>query len=1097
MKARRQASMGYAWKGTLDLLNQDTTINALSAPTKSLGFGALGGSVYMTLSMGVMGPPQAHPNDGKWCGWYFPVLVTANGPGMGPGNSVLYHVYAFDQHVGLLPFPPLTNQQNTGDLSIDFTYTISGLYPKGERPAVSLPTRNALDSTDFDGDETWYADSGSQVTISFTGPGGTGASDSGNLGATGEIDVSGNPWVGTYGFNIHRYDVDDTIYARCSGLEFNGKVVDLSNLALSNPGTGSAPDSGQPNWKRSEDNNCARIGNSGGMATWWTGTGNTGKTWSGKIWGPHFGTLRPREGAFDDSTNYPDEDIEYVGPIIRWEWDGIEWVSIPVTWTGTYAYYQQKKSWEWTHEWQTLSATDISIYTTEGWRVRNEEVVGGSFAATNDRQCVIIVHPISKDYIGDPWAGTFLTVHHDAAMDVKDPLGVPRPSLWVGSNGATPQGGNNDAWDVADGSTVPKVVRTLASRHFLRLNRLAGTYNPTPPHNEYHADWPIMLKSNLSILTTLDDPDWWDSTKGGVDQEDLWHWAEFAYTRLRIVAPRAETVAVVVDYRTVLIYDPCYTCANYRWNEFWFATMSHTATYTVALAAGVNDILVDLCRPDEKFVPEGAKRMHHVDTLTMNLPANSTGAQETWTLTGLGLTKDRGEGARVEPDRHYVVRYKRPWGWWDTNWFGFGAVVDGKDTLQLDYGYDTPFGKTRQETKLLHAQRIEHCPTYTGPPTRLDALKTIGRLVNELNYLDGWSAIDGSWEESSHNKDANLVKYAGSVYWFDLRHCHDYGWKTGGQAVSGALCVGQYQLIAGIHQDINYYKYPRGRIHGLAMEAGWSSRRRDDAIVQLHGRRVGEPEYEYLGERETDEHGRFRLPPAREPGWEYKVPGSGRSGIPVVNRSYTTVHVEIPSLWDPWVDVDNHGQLWRVACQTDGTVYCHTAPSACETTAWDPVTKPFGSEDEHYRPTIACMSNGWLIVCATYNGDQVLVKSEDQGRTWVVIDLPHIGGDLEYGGIAFHDGELLCVGWDNDDVLFLASSRENDFAAESLTTAGDLELVVCDAVVGVGGEIPRSSVIFAGPGVVVCVGDNGNLKTYRAARYEDEVSAPPAFTLIG
>jgi len=245
--------------------------------------------------------------------------------------------------------------------------------------------------------------------------------------------------------------------------------------------------------------------------------------------------------------------------------------------------------------------------------------------------------------------------------------------------------------------------------------------------------------------------------------EDIWNWSEFAYVQLGITAPRAGTVTMVVDYKEVAVTDPCYTCFDYRYGiegGFSYTTTDHQLTWDFDVDVGANTVLIDLCLPNEGVVPVAAARMQHVEDVTFRLPTNTGDDPETWNLTGFNLVLDPGDDTRAAPETHTAARFKRSWDWlnedaFDGDWFGFGAVVDGKDCLEVDYGYEVPFGFSDHERKLLYLQRMEHCPTYTGPDTRLDYAKSIARLVLELGWQEGWTTTENDPASTSQNQDAD------------------------------------------------------------------------------------------------------------------------------------------------------------------------------------------------------------------------------------------------------------------------------------------------------------------------------------------------------
>jgi len=1075
-------SLGAAWSGTLEVLNLGTALNYLSSPVDTVAFSALGGTLSLVSSgAGALtsDPLSADPGGGppgaEWVAMYFPYVLTCG------GDTETVYVFSQDDWYPTMPHtvPEEGIKVNT-DLAMAFEYTVSDLYPKALRTDGSPATRQAMDWSDFSHSASWYADEGSTVTFTLSGHGVT-LSDTASLANTGEIDLGGNPWIGTYSVNIHRYDVDDTVYARISDLEFNGKAVDLSNLELSNPGTGDAPDAGQSSWKRSADSNCARIGDDGGIATWWTGTGNATKTWSGTIYAPYFGSFIPIEGGHNDALAYSGTTPQYVGPIIEYEDD--HETTTPVEWEGTKTYYEQRKSWEFEWEYKTLSTkTAVAVYHTLAWRIANGEDLVGTDPDENDRQLALLVHWLdATGFDGDPIDGPMVTLAHSTSLNINDPPGVARPSSWTGSGGVTVNPGDNDEWAVADASSAPKVERSFASRYFLRLDRLAaGSY---VPGQEYLADWAIMHEANLAIGTTLDDPDWWDSEAGGVDAEDIRSWADWAYVRCQLTAPAAGTIKLIVDYSVAEISDPCYTCAEHRWAEYSYTRNRKQLSYSFDVTIGANDVLIDLCASDQGVVPAGDDRLQHVDKISMELPANDSGDTETWTLTGLDLRLDPGEGERAEPSTHLNLRYKRAWDWIGADWLGFAAIVDGKDALELDYGY----GYTRAEEKLLYIQRSEHCPG-SHSTVRLDSLKSIARLKQELDYQEGWTPTDHELVSGAKNKDGDENTLCGALYWFDLRQAHEWTASTS-QGMNGAPCVGTVQLLAGIEQHWYYYAVPRGRGHGIAISGG--SRQRSTGGIVILGKPSG-GSYSTIDTVSTDEHGRWASPDLREKDYTYRVQGKELEWQ-AVTREYTAAPAG-RNLWDPYQVKDFNGGFWLVATDIDGVVYCYWInadyPRAREETA----AKPFAGAQDYSRPSIAVDECGALLVCATYNSNMVITRSRDRGHTWSEA-MSTLGNGLQAGTIKYHmAGGVFTCGWkSSDEKIYFRASSANDLTADALNTDSDTELEVCSADIDPGEDPPRSDLIIGEDrSIIVIVDQDGSMTPYRCRNF----GAGTAFTEV-
>ena len=409
----------------------------------------------------------------------------------------------------------------------------------------------------------------------------------------------------------------------------------------------------------------------------------------------------------------------------------------------------------------------------------------------------------------------------------------------------------------------------------------------------------------------------------GVLIEDIWNWANYRYLLLSLTAPRNATLRLTVAYSVPAVADPCYTGFAYRFGDWadlfggWEYTKSaHTLTWDIDVSAGAGTYLVDFCLNREGVTPTVANRMQVVSGLTLTLPANESESAENWELTGLELVEDPGEPGRAEPNTHFVARFKPSWSWLDPNfnddsedavhapmnWFGFGGIIDGLDCLEIDYGYNTSFGQTGNEHKLLYIQYAQHNPLSEATGL-IHSAKALGRWHNELSWQEGfditWPGTDPL--NASENQDADQGQVDSAMYWWDLAQSDE---ETDWTDTSIALCAGSYQMASGVAYDVRFHKYPRGALHGIALSdaAHTMCYRNTSNCVYIFGGKQGA--IGLLGIEDTDEHGRFRYDEAREDEWTYAVRVSPLSvptqpticSLTAVNRSYTSVVVA----WGDW-----------------------------------------------------------------------------------------------------------------------------------------------------------------------------------------------------
>ncbi|MFA5715712.1 MAG: hypothetical protein WC998_08225, partial [Candidatus Paceibacterota bacterium] len=581
--------------------------------------------------------------------------------------------------------------------------------------------------------------------------------------------------------------------------------------------------------------------------------------------------------------------------------------------------------------------------------------------------------------------------------NINDTEGLPsRASPWAPVSGVTIDPANNDLWTVAAGASAPAVSRSWLTRKWLRLDRLSGGYTPGL---QYHVDWPIMSKANLPIATTGDDPAWWSAATGGVDSEDIYDWSNYRYILLGLTAARAGTVRLTVSYSVPAPSDPCYVGASWRYEEFSYTSTSYTLTYDIAVTAGAGTYLVDLTLNREGQSIDKEYSLKVVDSVALSLPANPSGSDEQYELTGLSIVLDPGETGRAEPSSHILMRYKPAWDW-SSNWFGFGAVIDGKPALQYDYGYDSPWGYTRKEVGPLYIRRSEHNPDYEGEASRLDAAKALNDLRTELAVQEG---ITATWptptpENSANNKDADDAQVDSALYWWDLLQSSE-GLNTANCEV--ALCAGTYNNVAGCAYNIRFYKYPRGALHGLALNgAGTAVKRSETDLIDVYEALDGGA-YAKVDTIDTDEHGRYRYDAAREHDALYMLDGGGAllTALSVAHREYTSnplpceqytpVH---PCIAEGYIN-DLH-----LAFVSTSTIHYRRKPTV--KMPWEVATSVVNGD----YPCLSVLPTGELIMAYQTSGTAAWRRSQDHGKTWEAIGVATSGlypMACEYNGIQY------------------------------------------------------------------------------------------------
>ncbi|MGE4406384.1 hypothetical protein [Pseudomonas sp.] len=751
---------------------------------------------------------------------------------------------------------------------IPFTISVSGIYLKvwtEETPIYS--DGGILSFVERVLKEVWYADANATVTVTATLPDGSQLQVSGSLAEAGQEVELGTNFALSFGWTIHRYDYSDVVYARVSDIKWGDQAVDLSNLDLYNPGS-DAPDSYYPNWGRTQtQENCFRIGNDGGAATWshnyqLGSVVNLG--WMGTVWAPLWVHFRPRTGKFADDISYPDIIVE--GTPVVWDESSGAFVADPFT--GEKEVIHQRKSFEFEREWRRLSGNNMYLrWQRQDMRDKGEDVGSDDDPNLNNQACALIFHPINvSDLEGDPtgeWPA-FVTVSHEAPIQVVKPPGIDRPADWTGSGGLEPDGVNNDLWHVAAGSENPAATLVLATRKWARLNRIVWQDENLPGMMK-HRDLLIINRPNLDDVGG----EYLDPEDERIPENE-WHWQNYAYARLQMKAPRDADVEIEVHYSTVTASDPCYPTLEP--GEFSWSRQQHQVKYLVSIpqtpqGQDWSSVVFDLALPHEGDV---APTLYHVDQITVRILGTAP-SDEDWEFDDIYLL-DQYWNAEWgdEPTSYFQVRGYDPWDFL-SDYTGFGAVVCGLRCLNIPYGYEE---YERVESSLKQRQKWR---SRVEGANIMDYAKPLRRLKDEVSWQRGWTATYHDPEESAANKDADGNKLVGTFRWWDLLRHHEFTFddppRSTSQDIRGAPIVRQWQIVAGIKHAVYYEKFSQGRPHGLAYYSDRSGRARRTGVVQLLSREAGGQDWVLDSTTTPDAHGRWRLGPLLEKGREYRITG--------------------------------------------------------------------------------------------------------------------------------------------------------------------------------------------------------------------------------
>jgi len=901
-----------AWSATLEVCNQDhyPPQQFYSPPTRGVGFATSLGGVQILNTVGpnqeiaFRGPPLEHDPDGpilpggqKWVGRYFPFLVLPEAISSGWGEQK-YAVWGGDMLGSAwveYNIPPDFYVVPNGNLSIQAEVIVEGV--RGHRSINVTPRHtNELSFHERTVEDSWHLEPDGQIIIRAIGPAGTIEI---NLPREfyGDIQV---PLDSKVGFSINHYYEPGIVYARISNWAEPQGAVDLTNLNLYSPGA-DPPDPWHPDWGRTATaDNRARIGNDGGIATWWEGDIGYGasnfRAWRGDASPKSKITFKPVTGKFADDVEY--NDIEVYSPSgITWVWDTEQgkYVKQIVPFVGERTFVNQPKSWEFEWEWRQIDSGNVAVYETTEWREDARENVDGTNPILNDQQCALLVHALSSSTKSeDPreeWAIagqiSYVESHVIQPEDITE-----RPANWTGSGGLTPDVSNNDLWTIASGSIRPSAKIELASRKMNRLSRFVAQ-NPEDESSEKLRDLIYINKANIDkIGDAYIDPE---------DEripENPSHWENASYAWLLIKAPHPAVLTIKVQYYgDPIINDPGYPTlypgeASVEWGEMQTATWKVQVNQT-APGEEYSSVAFDLMVPQEGSVRPD---LYLVKSIEIQFPPVEE--TEQWEFVDFIIGCDHWDNSwGTKPPVSIFCSEYDPYDF-EHDYTGFRAMASGRPCFHIPFGYEEYESleknlKQRQKSR----SRNEELDIF-------DYAKSLGHLFWLINVQENWTATYYTPETKDSNQDEDGVRLFGEFKWYDLINCHEWGWAADSSADLGmAPVAGQWSPAPGVETVIYYMKYPQGRPHGLVYLSNRDSivytndksarwRYGDGKEIYLYQREVDETEWNEIQHHEPDQHGIIRLGPDKEKDYVYKVDTGNdveENVFSLKNRLYTWI----------------------------------------------------------------------------------------------------------------------------------------------------------------------------------------------------------------
>ncbi|KKL88708.1 hypothetical protein LCGC14_1922020 [marine sediment metagenome] len=457
-------------------------------------------------------------------------------------------------------------------------------------------------------------------------------------------------------------------------------------------------------------------------------------------------------------------------------------------------------------------------------------------------------------------------------------------------------------------------------------------------------------------------------------------------------------------YSVVEIDDPNYTNFDDRFGlngTYSYSREPLEANYNVTFPEGLSNVYVDLMvpSPSTATVPPD---FYHVDAIEFQLPAAPAG--ETWTLADIWLTPDPDTNRRplyevgmYEPPDHLSAVGPPAV---DGDYTGCRLLVEGKASSDIPYGFED---HQKTEFSLKQRQKRRHPPDSPLVGELLDTAKPLNNLDLEVSLQEGWEFTNNDAENSSHNKDALGVKMFGDFYYFDLIRGREY--PISGPDVTyqwpGCPPTIYWTIRGGTPYKVYYESYLQGRVHGMVIRSDRSGRSRGVGTVRLERQPAGGGSWVEGSTGSPDVHGRFRLGPALQEDFIYRIGdvgvvwevASGNLSI-IRNDRYSLVNLfGGGALLQSAIDIDwAGGYVHRLAVNDLGQLVSQRLAWPFDANEWsDPVTMSPGDytvldpNPTCMHPEIKCLSDGRYYVAYEREEGLFEANSDDGLQTleWV------------------------------------------------------------------------------------------------------------------
>jgi len=654
----------------------------------------------------------------------------------------------------------------------------------------------------------------------------------------------------------------------------------------------------------------------------------------------------------------------------------------------------------------------------------NEEGGGGTTLTNDEGSIAVPAMTLSLD-AADPFADCVAVGWDDVEIDIP-PGQSSRPSEWAGSGGLTCDPGDSGTWVVSSSPAGPTVTRALKTRWYLRMEYLNANI---PEGGNYDPDWVRQLVANENTGSDL--AEW--ATAVPVEDVTCWlgDWLKLSFSVLPELAI-GETVTATIGYSTVAIDDPCYVGYTHRVGPEGEFTFERTSGHTVQIAGTVSE-------EGEAWFDLGLLKrtntvnLQHVDSITFTLPS----VEGTYTVGGLTNCRHSDTTRKLLLAQPAVDPYN-----WDEDFSGFNLTCAGVPMVDVPDGTEQ---YVRGALGLKQTQFVQHDPDNEGE-NLADPIyaKALSRLVNELNWLQGFTATYSS--VPFYDEENTLLA---GPHWWDLRR-YDGAWDVDEADLQAAIMVRRVTSLPPLVECVvNSYWCVGGGVNGIATSGGARILSNGGPAMPGTGgfkllQWVGEVSnpmihWEQVAASEPGPDGRLWIVAAVESSLAvahaWQAQGTQPYVVQLYNRDLIPIDPVRVGLWEPFIcNYDHIGLRWLIARESDGK--CHVAyidAGAVVKPVWM-TALPF--DVGYQRPSIAVEDDGHLLACATETatGNMVIKRSEDRGINWSTA-MTTLGQNLTLGAITVKPGScsVYLVGHDAaNEQMIVRTSSATDLTPEEI-----------------------------------------------------------------